>query len=161
MVELAELALKADILALVTEYWNDVDTNWGARAHTMFTEDGVFGSGESAYTGRQQIKAFYDWRVSRGDRVARHLINNPIVTIDGPDRATIRYIMTIYAVDGVPVLSVRAPNSISDVVEVLVRDPQGNWKIRSKTFTALFKGEAPTTTMPAHLREGLLPADRT
>lgn len=161
MVELAELALKADILALVTEYWNDVDTNWGARAHTMFTEDGVFGSGESAYTGRQQIKAFYDWRVSRGDRVARHLINNPIVTIDGPDRATIRYIMTIYAVDGVPVLSVRAPNSISDVVEVLVRDPQGNWKIRSKTFTALFKGEEPTTTMPPHLREGLLPADRT
>lgn len=161
MVELAELALKADILALVTEYWNDVDTNWGARAHTMFTEDGVFGSGESAYTGRQQIKAFYDWRVSRGDRVARHLVNNPIVTIDGPDRATIRYIMTIYAVDGVPVLSVRAPNSISDVVEVLVRDPQGNWKIRSKTFTALFKGEEPTTTMPTHLREGLLPADRT
>ncbi|EUC00920.1 hypothetical protein PMI07_004206 [Rhizobium sp. CF080] len=161
MVELAELALKADILALVTEYWNDVDTNWGARAHTMFTEDGVFGSGESAYTGRQQIKAFYDWRVSRGDRVARHLVNNPIVTIDGPDRATIRYIMTIYAVDGVPVLSVRAPNSISDVVEVLVRDPQGNWKIRSKTFTALFKGEEPTTTMPAHLREGLFPADRT
>lgn len=160
MVELAELALKADILSLVTEYWNDVDTNWGARAHMMFTEDGVFGSGESAYTGRQQIKTFYDWRVSRGDRVARHLINNPIITIESPDRATIRYIMTIYAVDGVPVLPVRAPNSISDVVEVLVRDPQGNWKIQSKTFTALFKGEEPTTTMPAHLRESLLPQDQ-
>lgn len=157
MVELAELAVKADILSLVTEYWDDVDTNWGARAHTLFTEDGVFGSGDTAYAGRQQIKAFYDWRVSRGARVARHLVNNPIVTIEGPDRATIKYIMTIYAVDGTPVLSVNGPNSISEVVEVLVRDPQGNWKIRSKTFTALFKGQEPTTTMPAELRKNLLP----
>lgn len=157
MVELAELAVKSDILSLVTEYWNDVDTNWGARAHMLFTEDGVFGSGATAYIGRQQIKAFYDWRVSRGDRVARHLINNPMITIESPDRATIRYIMTIYAVDGVPVLSVSGPNSISEVVEVLVRDAQGGWKIRSKTFTALFRGEEPTTTMPDHLRRSLLP----
>ncbi|MEQ1406857.1 nuclear transport factor 2 family protein [Neorhizobium sp. Rsf11] len=152
---LAEVAAKAEVLSLVTEYWNEVDTNWGARAHMMFAEDGVFGSGPSAFVGREQIKAFYDWRRGRGDRVARHLINNPMVSIESADRATIKYIMTIYAVDGVPVLPVNAPNSISEVLEVLVRGAEG-WKIRSKTFTHLFKGNEPTTTMPAHVRQSLL-----
>lgn len=157
MVDLAELTAKAEVLSLITEYWNDVDTNWGARAHTMFTEDGVFGSGESAFVGREQIKAFYDWRRSRGDRVARHFISNPMISIEGTDRATIKYIMTIYAVDGSPVLPVQGPNSISDVLEILVRDAEGGWKIQSKAFTHLFKGEEPTTRMPAHLREALPP----
>uniref|UniRef100_UPI003100D77D nuclear transport factor 2 family protein n=1 Tax=Neorhizobium sp. EC2-8 TaxID=3129230 RepID=UPI003100D77D len=148
---LAEMTAKADILSLVTGYWNEVDTNWGACAHMMFTEDGVFGSGPSAFVGRAQIKAFYDWRRSRGDRVARHLINNPMVSLDGPERATVKYIMTIYAVDGVPVLHVNAPNSISEVIEVVVRDAEDGWKIRSKTFNHLFKGEEPTTTMPEHM----------
>ncbi|WP_117192062.1 nuclear transport factor 2 family protein [Rhizobium terrae] len=153
---LAELTAKAEILSLVTEYWNEVDTNWGTHAHMMFTEDGVFGSGPSAFVGREQIKAFYDWRRGRGDRVARHLVNNPMILIEGADRATIKYIMTIYAIDGLPVLPVSAPNSISEVVEVLARDGTGGWKIRSKTFTHLFKGEEPTTTMPEHLRNTLL-----
>ncbi|MGK6314109.1 nuclear transport factor 2 family protein [Neorhizobium sp. DT-125] len=153
---LAELTAKAEILSLVTEYWNEVDTNWGAYAHMMFAEDGVFGSGPSAFVGREQIKAFYDWRRSRGERVARHLISNPMILIESAERATIKYIMTIYAVDGLPVLPVSAPNSISEVLEVFGRDEAGGWKIRSKTFTHLFKGEEPTTTMPAHLRESLL-----
>ncbi|MFB9948001.1 nuclear transport factor 2 family protein [Rhizobium puerariae] len=153
---LTELTVRAEVLSFVTEYWNEVDTNWGAHAHMMFAEDGVFGSGPSAFVGREQIKAFYGWRRSRGDRVARHLINNPMISIESADRATIRYIMTIYAVDGLPVLPVSAPNSISEVYEVLVRDAEGRWKIRSKTFTQLFKGEEPTTTMPAHVRESLL-----
>lgn len=154
---LAELTAKAEILSLVTEYWKDVDTNLGAGAHMMFTEDGVFGSGPSAFVGRGQIKAFYDWRRSRGERVARHLINNPIVSIESRDRAAIRYIMTIYAVDGLPVLPINGPNSISDVLEVVVRDWPDGWKIQSKVFTHLFKGQEPTTTMPADLREALLP----
>ncbi|WP_105429685.1 nuclear transport factor 2 family protein [Neorhizobium sp. T6_25] len=154
---LAELTAKAEILSLVTGYWNEVDTNWGECAHMMFAEDGVFGAGPSAFLGREQIKAFYDWRRSRGDRVARHLINNPIISMESPDLATIKYIMTIYAVDGLPVLPIGAPNSISEVIEVVVRDGAGGWKIQSKAFNHLFKGEEPTTTMPAHLRETLLP----
>lgn len=157
MAEPIDVAAQAEILSLVTRYWYDVDTNWGAKAHTMFAPDGVFGSGASAYTGHDQIKAFYDWRRSRGERVARHLINNPQVTFEGPDRATIRYIMTIYAVDGVAVLPVTGPNSISDVVELVTRDADGRWWIQSKTFTALFKGPEPTTSMPQHLRSTLLP----
>lgn len=146
--------LKADLHDLVLRYWREVDERWGARAHEFFTPDGVFVSETTRLVGRNEIKAFYDWRRGRGDRVARHIVNNALVSVDG-DRATVGYLMTIYAADGVPVLPVTAPNLISDVTETLVR-VDGAWLIAEKKFSTLFKGEVPATVMP----EGVLAAVR-
>ena len=149
MPDLQLLAQKFELIELVHAYWNNVDAKWGAEAHTMFTEDGVFQSDSSLHTGREEVKGFYDWRRGRGERVARHLVSNPLVTIEGPDRATVRYTMTIYAVDGVPILSVKAPNSISEVTDLYQRNAAGEWKIQHKTLRGLFRGEEPATIMPA------------
>lgn len=150
MDDLRRLALSNDIHDLVLRYWHDVDTRWGASAHGFFTEDGVFESENMRLAGRDEIRAFYDWRRSRGERVARHLVTNARVTIDDGDHAGIGYIMTIYAADGAPVLPVAAPNLISDVTETLVRR-DGGWLIERKAFRTLFKGEVPVTAMPAEV----------
>lgn len=139
--------LKAYLHDLVLRYWREVDERWGAEAHNFFTPDGVFVSETTRLVGRDEIKAFYDWRRGRGDRVARHIVNNALVSIDG-DRATVSYLMTIYAADGVPVLPVAAPNLISDVTETIVR-VDGAWLIAEKRFSTLFRGQVPATVMPA------------
>jgi hypothetical protein len=145
---MSELARKAEIHELVLRYWREVDERWGAEAHNFFTPDGVFASESNRLVGRGEIKAFYDWRRGRGERVARHIVNNALVSLDGADRATVSYIMTIFAADGVPVLPVRSPNLISDVSERLVR-VDGVWMIEEKAFSTLFKGEVAATVMPA------------
>lgn len=145
-----ELQQKSRVLELVLDYWRDVDTNWGSGAHLLFTEDGVFESERMRLAGRAEIKAFYDWRRGRGERVARHLVANPRVHMTGADRATIGYIMTIYAMDGVPVLPVSAPNLICDVTETMVWEDQ-RWWIAHKHFNTLFKGEVAATVMPPEI----------
>ena len=142
------LALKHEIHDLVLRYWDDVDTRWGADAHNFFTEDGVFVSERTRLAGRAEIRSFYDWRRGRGDRVARHIVNNARVAIEEENRARISYLMTIHAADGVPVLPVTSPNLIADVTETLVRR-DGAWLIEEKAFRTLFKGDVPVTAMPA------------
>jgi hypothetical protein len=144
------LVTKFEIHDLVLRYWHDVDTRWGADAHDFFTEDGVFVSERTRLAGRAEIKSFYDWRRGRGERVARHIVNNARVTVEGEDRAVISYLMTIYAADGVPVLPVTSPNLISDVTETMVRS-DGAWLIEEKRFTTLFMGDVPATVMPAEI----------
>jgi len=147
MAEIEALLVKAELLEQVISYWDEVDSRWGETAHDRFIEDGTFESENSFLQGRDEIKSFYDWRKSRGDRVARHIVNNARVGLSGPDLGEVRYLMTIYAVDGVPVLPVHAPNLIADVTDTFIRR-NGRWLLASKVFKTLFKGDIPATIMP-------------
>ncbi|MGZ9811640.1 nuclear transport factor 2 family protein [Pseudoroseicyclus sp. H15] len=146
MTQFDAAASKAAIAERVLDYWHDVDTNWGATAHEFFAEDGVF-AGRTEMVGRREIKGFYDWRVSRGARVVRHIVTNLRVTPTGPETATARYIMTIWARDGEGVQEVSEPNAISQVTESFVRQA-GQWMVKRKEFELLMKGSVPTTAMP-------------
>jgi hypothetical protein len=148
MTEMDELLITAAVQRLVVKYWNDVDTNWGAEAHLTFTQNGVFDGESMPLEGREQIKGFYDWRKRRGERIARHIVNNFWVDIQG-QRAVAHYVMSIYAADGVPVLPSAPPILISDVTESCVRQADGSWLIERKRFRTLFKSDVPATTMPA------------
>lgn len=152
MDEPATLALKSHLIERVMRYWDEVDTRWGDDAHNYFVEDGLFQSENISLRGRDEIKAFYGWRRGRGERVSRHLVANAYVTIEAADRATVHYVMVLYAVDGVPVLPVSSPNVISDVKETFVR--RGDiWLIEKKLFNGLFKGDVPATVMPKDVLE--------
>lgn len=142
------LALKFRLHELVLRYWREVDTNWGEAAPDFFTVDGTFESENMALRGRDEIRAFYAWRRDRGERVARHIVDNLLVALDGEDRATVSYMMTIYAGDGKPVLPVSSPNLVCDVTESFVRR-DGEWLVSRKAFRTLFKGDVPATVMPA------------
>lgn len=143
-------AIEADITRAIYDYWDEVDSRWGAKAHEMYTEDGQFGK----RIGRDEIKAFYDWRKTRGDRSTFHLALNVKVDVESKDKATARYIMMLYGVDGVPPLPIKAPNTIYNAVEEFVRQPSG-WMLKSKMTYIVFEGEEPATIMPDSILENM------
>jgi len=140
------LAVQLEISRLLAEFWHDVDNNWGASAHQYFTTDAVFTTSIGrTRQGLEAIREFYDSRQARGPRVARHLVSNLRVERRSTDEAIAHWILVLYANDGEPVLPSEPPIMVADVVDECRRQPDGSWKFASRTITALFKGERPTT----------------
>src|SRR4051812_36350246 len=96
---LERLQIIRAIEELSIDYWDDVDRNWGRNAHDYFTQDGSYTTTLQTRTGRDAIKAFYDTRENRGERVARHLINNHKITIHDRDRVSAVWVLSLFAAD--------------------------------------------------------------
>ncbi len=138
--------IAADIAALNIDYWFEVDRHQGARAHTFFTEDGVFTTSLKSRAGHAEIAAFYTGRQSRGAvRTARHVVANERVRVADADNATADWILLLHAADGAPVLPSLPAIMIADVHDVCRRGADGRWRYRSRTITAVFKSDTPTT----------------
>src|SRR5262245_11244647 len=142
---LERLQILREIEDLSIDYWNDVDTNWGQKAHEYFTEDGSYTTTLQTRTGRAAIKDFYDAREKRGDRVARHFINNHKITIHDRNRVSAVWILSLFAADGMPVLPSKPAIMIADVHDEIVRGAEGRWLYKSRTIRALFRDDTPTT----------------
>jgi hypothetical protein len=142
-----ELLIWHQLAKLEAEYWYDVDTYWGQKAHEFYVEDGIFdmGMGSKPHAGRAAVQHFYAWRKARGERTARHVITNFQVRIKSDREATALCIMSLHAADGAPILPSKPPIMIADVVNECVRDEDGVWRLRSRTLLPVFTGgEAPT-----------------
>ena len=86
-----ELLLWHDLHRLEVTYWYDVDFNEGRTAHEFFTPDGVKIVGHNRFEGREEIRAFYEWRARQsrakavrqlgivGVKAVRHLVTNLFV----------------------------------------------------------------------------------
>jgi hypothetical protein len=131
--------LLVELHALETEYWYEVDHNYGRSAAALYEPDGVFAIGDTVFHGRTEIAGFYEWREKRGDRTARHVITNPRVNIITPDRANFACIMLLYADDGKPVLESRPAVMIADVTTEYVQTA-GAWSVRSRMLQPIFEG---------------------
>ncbi len=127
------------------EYWHDVDTNWGRNAPEYYTEHGIFEGPEATYQGREKIRAFYEWRVKRGKRLAVHAVNNFRAQFEDDNHATCTWYMLLYAADGVPVLPTHPPILIALVTDKCVRDAGGHWLYAHRKFEAWFQGGTPPT----------------
>lgn len=141
---LERLQILREIEDLAIDFWHEVDRNWGKNAHEYFTEDGSYTTSIKTRTGRDAIRAFYDSRENRGERVARHLINNHRITIHDRDHASAVQILSLFAADGVPVLPSRPAIMMADIHDEIVR-VNGRWLYKSRTIKALFRDETPTT----------------
>lgn len=149
MDRLERVLIWADLEKLTVDYWHEVDTNWGQRAHEFFVEDGIFqASNDTAFLGRKEIQNFYTWRQSRGARVARHLISNFRVNIEDENHATTNWVLCLYAADGSPILPSLPPILIADSIDVCIRGDDGAWRYVSRTLKSLFAGGA-SITIPA------------
>lgn len=139
-----DAATTSALTELETEYWYDVDHNWGRLAHEFYLIDGVFAIGEKRMAGRDDIQGFYSWREGRGERTARHVISNLRVRRTDATRATLECIMSLYAADGAPVLESRPAIMIADIVSHCVLN-DGAWRYATHDLSPLFMGgEAPT-----------------
>jgi hypothetical protein len=142
-------AILQQLVALETEYWFDVDFNWGRNAHTLYVEDGVFVIGDSRMEGRDAVAKFYSWREERGSRTARHVITNPRLESFADDKVILRCILLLYAADGAPVLPSAPPILIADVLSECVRDAKGQYRFKYHHLSPVFMGgEAPTVPPP-------------
>jgi hypothetical protein len=142
-----EMAISYLLARLETEYWYDVDANWGGNAHEFYVEDGIFdmGMGSKPHVGRAAVQHFYAWRKSRGARAARHVVTNFQVRVKNPREATSLCIMSLYAADGEPILPSKPPIMIADVVNECRRGEDDAWRFVSRTLKPVFTGgEAPT-----------------
>ncbi|WP_180897945.1 nuclear transport factor 2 family protein [Martelella soudanensis] len=130
-------------------YWHDVDFNWGENAAEHYTPDGLFLSQTARYEGREQIRAFYGWRRERGPRVNVHLVGNFWLKSLSDTGAEADWICTLYAHDGDPPQTSKPPIAISRVEDIYVRENDGPWLCRQRTWHSLFRGGAPTTGLTA------------
>ncbi len=151
-----EMILHFTLLKNATDYWYDVDHNYGLNTSDYFLEDAQFFD----LKGREAIQQFYLWRKSRGARTARHLITNFRARLVEPGLAHTNYVMLLYAADGEPVLPSAAPIQISEQEDVCVLCDDGKWRYRARRFVPIFAGGAPATVPPADWYEKHSPADR-
>jgi hypothetical protein len=142
---LERLQILREIEDLAIDYWHDVDTNWGRNAYSYFVENGRFSTSLKTRTGRDVIKAFYEDRQNRGERVARHLISNHKITVHDRNRVSAVWILSLFAADGTPVLPSKSAIMMADVRDEIVRDTDGHWRYASRTITPLFRDDTPTT----------------
>jgi hypothetical protein len=136
-------ALAVELHALLADYWNDIDTNWGRNAGDYYTDDADFIGEAATYSGKAKILEFYAWRVAQGPRVACHAINNfRVASLDG-DKATATWYCLLYAANGEPVLPTHPPITLSLVTDDYVRRANGAWLCRRRQWKTLFQGGAP------------------
>lgn len=133
-----------DLEYMLADFWFDVDTNYGRNASGFYTNDGVFQASKEIYRGREMIAAFYKYREDQGPRVAAHVYSNFRVRIESPTSAVTTWYLTLYAHDGVPVLTAAPPIQIGLSTDFCVKEADGRWRYKKRKFDVWFKGGVPT-----------------
>ncbi len=140
------LRITRELEIQLADFWHDVDTNWGRQAAEFYTEDGVFEASEQIYVGREKIREFYEYRITRGARVAAHTIANFRAVPQSPTEAVSTWYLLLYAHDGEPVQLSAPPIQIALATDHSVRCEDGQWRYKHRKFESWFKGGVPTTT---------------
>jgi hypothetical protein len=132
---------------LEVAYWYDVDANEGRTAHEFFTPDGVKLVGHNRFEGREQIRAFYEWRARQsgteavrklgisGLRAVRHLVTNLYVASSSERRATVLGIVIFY---GGKSKRQSNPPMVADLITECVLDKDDVWRFKSHTLRPVF-----------------------
>ena len=142
-----ELLLWHALHRLEVTYWYDVDVNEGRSAHEFFTPDGVKMVGHNRFEGREQIRAFYEWRARQngamavrqlgisGVRAVRHLITNLYVTSSSERCATVLGIVIFY---GGASKHQSTPPMVADFINECVLNKDNVWRFKSHTLRPVF-----------------------
>jgi hypothetical protein len=145
-----EFLLSHALHRLQVTYWYDVDVNEGRTAHEFFTPDGVKMVGHNRFEGREQIRAFYEWRASQspteavrqlgisGVRAVRHLITNLYVASSSERCATVLGIVIFY---GGPSKHQSNPPMVADLINECVLNKDNVWRFKSHTLRPVFMGK--------------------
>jgi SnoaL-like domain len=154
-----ELLLWHALHRLEVTYWNDVDFNEGRTAHELFTPDGVKIVGNNRFEGRDQIRAFYEWRGRQngataaqqlgiiGVRAVRHLITNLYVTSSSERCATVTGIIVFY---GGKSKRQSNPPMVADLINECVLNQDNVWRFKSHTIRPVFMSNEMRQSMQIH-----------
>jgi hypothetical protein len=151
-----ELLLWHALHRLEVTYWYDVDVNDGRSAHDFFTPDGVKMVGHNRFEGREQIRAFYEWRARQngpeavrrlgisGVRAVRHLITNLYVASSSERCATVQGIVIFY---GGTSKHQSNPPMVADFINECVLNEDNVWRFKSHTLRPVFMSKVTPSEM--------------
>jgi hypothetical protein len=140
---------------LEVTYWYDVDFNNGRTAHEFFTPDVVKIVGHNRFEGREEIRAFYEWRARQiggtalgnlwtsGVKAVRHLITNLYVASSSERCATVLGMVFFYG--GLTYPSRRQSNPpamVADLINECVLNKDNVWLFQSHTLRPVFMSDA-------------------
>jgi hypothetical protein len=134
-----KLLIAREIEERLLDYWRDVDENGGRQAGTFWTEDAVWEAPARTFKGRAEIQSFFDWRLTRGDRLALHAVTNLKTIVESATRASSTWYLLLYAADGVPIQPSAAPTQIAAISDQWSRAPDGPWLCAQRKFKVLFE----------------------
>ncbi len=89
-----QAAAKKACEELITKYTHIADFGPGASMPDIFTEDGVWTSGQETYEGQAQLLEFFGR--DKGHAKSRHVSSNMLVTLTGDDEAEGLSYFTLY-----------------------------------------------------------------
>jgi hypothetical protein len=151
-----ELLLWHALHRLEVAYWYDVDFNEGRTSHELFTPDGVKTVGHNRFEGREQIRAFYEWRARQngvtaerqmgisGLRAVRHLVANLHVASNSERSATVRGMVIFY---GGKTKRQSNPPMVADLINECVLNEDNVWRFKSHTLQPVFMSNETTQSM--------------
>jgi ketosteroid isomerase-like protein len=138
--------LTQELSILLSDYWDDVDTNWGRNAGDYYTDDAVFETPKTSYRGKAKIQQFYQWRIDRGvNRTAVHSVLNFRAIPEGPNNATCTWYLVLYANDGNTPHPSAPPIQIAYMTDRCLKGADGKWRYTHRKFDTWFEGGVPTT----------------
>jgi SnoaL-like domain len=155
-----ELLLWHALHRLGVKYWYDVDFNDGRTAHEFFTPDGVKIVGRNRFEGREEIRAFYEWRARQigatalgnlwtcGVKAVRHLITNLYVASSSERCATVHGMVIFYG--GLTYPSKRQSNPpmmVADLINECVLNKDNVWLFKSHTLRPVFVSDVTPPSM--------------
>ncbi len=91
------------------DYWHEVDENGGRRPARSGPRTPVWEAPARNFKGRAEIQSFFDWRLTRGDRLAFHMVANLKTVVESETRASSTWYLVLYAADGKPIQPSGAP----------------------------------------------------
>lgn len=139
--------LTQELMILLADYWNDVDTNWGRNAGDYYTDDAIFESSKNTYHGKAKIQQFYQWRIDRGvNRTAVHSFANFRCVPESPTTATCTWYLILYANDGNPIHPSAPPIQIAYMTDKCLKGADGKWRYTHRKFDSWFEGGVATTS---------------
>ena len=121
------------------DYWREVDENGGRQAGAYWTEDAVWEAPARTFNGRAEIQSFFDWRLTRGDRLAFHMVANLKTVVESEMRASSTWYLVLYAADGKPIQPSSAPTQIAAIEDRWSRSGDAPWLCARRKFTVLFE----------------------
>jgi hypothetical protein len=155
-----ELLLWHALHRLEVTYWYDVDFNEGRTAHKFFTPDGVKMVGHNRFEGREEIRAFYEWRARQtgakaarqlgisGVKAVRHLITNLCVASSSERCATVLGIVALYGGQTYPSKrQSNPPMMVADLINECVLNKDNVWRFKSHTLRPVFMSNATPPSM--------------
>lgn len=150
--------LRAELSAVVTDLWFEIDHRDGAAAADFFTADARLTFSRHTLRGRDEIAAVYRTRAARGPRVSRHLVSNLHVVRHDLDTAETLSVLVLHAADGAAPIPSTAPLLVADVHDHFVRagpppDDRPGWLIASRHIHHRFVAPGAVLAVPTDLEQ--------